>query len=149
MSRSIGTYGWALSASLSLVAIVPLPASAQQRQPSVGCQVTDTNVALDFLLPLSRDGSGNAARGMRGLLEIHHQKLPRDRRAWPLDDRLPAQFWNWGGELKVRLLLGQGEQLLDFVIETRRVPAGPYAGSFRLESAEGVKVTGRIECTVG
>ena len=123
--------------------------SAQLRAPSVGCQVADTNVALDLFLPLARDGSGNAARGMRGTLEIHHQKLPRERRTWTLDDRLPAQFWNVAGELRIRLLLGQGEQLVDVVIEARQSPAGPHTGTFRLETGEGVKVVGRVACTVG
>jgi hypothetical protein len=122
---------------------------AHSRQPSIGCQIADTNVVLDLHLPLAADGSGNAARGMRGSLEIHHPKVRRDRRSWPLEDRLPAQFWNWGGDLRIRLLLAAGEQLVDFVIETRQQPAGPHAGMFRLETAEGVKVTGRVTCTVG
>jgi hypothetical protein len=148
--HAVGMHGIRALAAMVLLAGVPVsPAAAQLRTPSVGCQIADTNIALDLHLPLSRDGSGNAARGMRGSLEIHHQKLPRERRSWPLDDKLPAQFWNWGGELKIRLLLAGGEQLLDLVIETRQLHGGPHTGTFRLEAAEGVKISGRIECTVG
>jgi hypothetical protein len=126
-----------------------VPGAAQQRTPSIDCEVTDSNVALDFYMPLSKDNSGNAARGMRGKLDIHHQKLPKDRRSWSLDDKLPAQFWNWGNELKIRLLLATGEQLIDFVIDAKRLQPGPHTGTFRLETGEGVKVIGRVECTVG
>ena len=135
--------------TFAIAVLTNAPAPAQQRIPSVGCQVSDSNVTLDLYMPLSKDGSGNAARGMRGMLEIHHQKLPKDRRSWPLDEKLPAQFWNWGNDLKIRLLLGTGEQLIDFIIETKRVQAGPHTGNFRLETGEGVKVVGRIECSVG
>ena len=130
-------------------ALAAVAAVAQPRQPSAACRIADSNIVLDLFLPLSRDGSGNAARGMRGTLEVHHQKVAKDRRQWSLEEKLPAQFWNVGKDFRVRLLLGTGEQLLDLVIETQaRGDMGGHAGTFRLEAAEGVKVQGRAECNV-
>ena len=126
------------------------PALAQPAGPAAICRVADGNITLDLILPLARDYSGNAARGMRGELQINHQKMSKDRRRWALDDRLPAQFWNVGNNLNIRLLLGTGEQLIDLVIETqRRQSQLEHTGTFRLETAEGVKVQGRIDCTAG
>ena len=126
------------------------PAVAQPAGPAAICRVADSNITLDLILPLARDNSGNAARGMRGELQINHQQMSRDRRRWLLDDKLPAQFWNMGNDLRIRLLLGTGDQLVDLVIEAqRRQSQSEHTGVFRLETAEGVKVQGRIECTAG
>ncbi len=126
-------------------------ASAQIRVPSVACTVADSNVTLDLYLPLAMDGSGVAATtGMTGSLEIHHFKVPKERRRWALDGRQPSQFWNLGPEMRLRLILAPGEQLIDLVIETaNRQGDGVYSGNFRLETAEGVRVTGRLQCYVG
>ena len=130
-----------------LSAAANIPALAQPYQPSVACRVADTNMALDLYLPLAKDGSGNVARGMRGELQIHHQKMPVNRRRFELDDKLPAQFWNAGNDLKIRLLLGTGEALVDLVIEVQRNSQNAdNNGVFRLVTAEGVKVQGRIGC---
>lgn len=126
------------------------PTQARFNGEAISCRVSDSNVALDMTIPLARDGSGNASRGMQGTLDIHHQKMPRERRHWNLGDKLPAQFWNWGNDMKVRLLLGTDGQLVDFVIDTQQRPGQQvHSGSFRLETAEGVRVTGRLECHVG
>ena len=135
---------WTLLASAAPVVV------AQPYQPSLTCRINDNNVELDLFMPLARDGSGNAARGMRGDLKIHNQKMGRDRREWPLDKVLPAQFWNHGTDLKIRLRFAGGEQLVDLVVETNnRSGSTSYIGNFRLETGEGVKVQGRAECTVG
>jgi len=126
-------------------------AGAQVRTPSVSCTVADGNMTLDLYLPLAMDGSGVAASaGMTGSLEIHHSKVPKERRRWSLDGRQPSQFWNLGPEMRLRLILAPGEQLIDLVIETAtRQGDGVYYGNFRLETAEGVRVTGRLQCYVG
>ena len=123
------------------------PTLGQPYQPSVACRVADTNITFDLYLPLAKDGSGNVARGMRGELQIQHQKMPLNRRRFALDDKLPAQFWNVGNDLKIRLLLGTGDELVDLVIEVQRnAPGIDNNGVFRLVTAEGVKVQGRIGC---
>ena len=123
------------------------PILAQPYQPSVACRVSDSNIMLDLYLPLAKDGSGNVARGMRGELQIHHQKMAQERRRFALDDKLPAQFWNVGNDLKIRLLLGLGEDLVDLVVEVQRnSQSADTNGVFRLVTAEGVKVQGRIGC---
>ncbi len=142
----------AIATTLGLLTGLSLtPAShAQFRDEIISCRVAETNITLDLAIPLSRDGSGNAARGMRGSLDIHHQKMARERRRWQLDDKLPAQFWNVGNDMKIRLMLGTGEQLIDLIIDTQLRPGyGSHSGQFRLETAEGVKVQGRLECMVG
>lgn len=129
---------------------LPTTSEAQYRDEVISCRVFESNIALDLTIPLARDGSGNASRGMRGTLDIHHQKVSRERRHWDLADKLPAQFWNWGNDMKVRLLLGTGGQLVDLVIDTQQRPGQQvHAGSFKLETGEGVRVTGRLECYVG
>ncbi len=143
---------FAAAVSIGLIAGFSLPgrASAQFYQPQVSCRISDSNIALDMAIPLARDGSGNASRGMQGTLAIHHQKVARERRNWDLNDKLPAQFWNLGNEMKVRLLLGTGGQLVDLVIDTQQRPGQQvHTGNFRLETAEGVRVAGRLECHVG
>ncbi len=135
------------AATAIILAWVATPTFAQPYQPSVSCRATDNNIVLELYLPLSKDGSGNAARGMRGELQINHQKMPPDRRRFTLDDKLPAQFWNVGNDLKIRLMLGFGEQLVDLVIEQQRhAQAADNTGTFRLQTAEGVKVQGRLSC---
>ena len=135
--------------TLGLMLCTPIPpALAQPYQPSVACRASDSNMALDLYLPLAKDNSGNAARGMRGELQIHHQKMPAPRRRWNLDDKLPAQFWNVGNDLKIRLLPGTGEELVDLVIEVQKRSQSAENGTFRLETAEGVKVQGRINCQI-
>ena len=136
------------TAPLIALLITANPALAQPYQPSLACRAADTNMALDLYLPLAKDGSGNVARGMRGELAIHHQKMPLNRRRFALDDKLPAQFWNVGNDLKIRLLLGTDDDLLDLVIEVQRNSQNTDNGVFRLVTAEGVKVQGRIGCVV-
>lgn len=126
-------------------------AGAQIRTPSVSCSIGDNNVALDLYLPLAADGSGAGARsGMRGSLDIHHYKVAKDRRRWSLDGLTPSLMWNYGNDLKLRLMLAPGEALVDLVIETQqRVGTIGHMGTFRLETSEGVRVQGRVECQVG
>lgn len=122
---------------------------AQVRTPSISCQVADSNIVLDLLLPITPEG-GPAKSGLRGSMEIHHFKVPKDRRRWSLDGRQPTQMWHVGNDLRLRLVLASGDDLVDLVIETQRRPdAGANIGTFRLETAEGVKVQGRIECHAG
>lgn len=130
---------------------VVVPASGQMRMPSISCSIADNNIALDLYLPLAADGSGAGGRsGMQGVLEIHHFKMAKDRRRWPLDGRQPAQIWNIGNDLKLRLMLGTGEALVDLIIEVQqRAGTIGHMGNFRLDTAEGVRVTGRVECQVG
>ncbi len=150
MERLRLSRGMKVMLGLALLAGCAGPAIAQVRGPAIACRISDSNISLDLYLPLSKDGTGNAARGMKGSLDIHHQKVPRDRRQWPLDDKLPAQFWNIGPEMKVRLLLGPADQFVDLVIETRLAQgANIHTGQFRLETSEGVRVIGRLECQVG
>ena len=122
---------------------------AQPYQPSIACRVADTNMMLELYLPLAKDNSGNVARGMRGELQVNHPKMPVQRRRWNLDDKLPAQFWNVGNDLKFRLTPASGEDLVDLVVEVqRREQSAEAIGTFRLVTAEGVRVQGRIACRV-
>lgn len=147
MLRAGAAAAWALAGAASAPS-----ALAQYRDPLVVCEVRDYNLALDLEMPLKRDGSGTPADdGMRGRLQILHQKVANERRDWSLDKRRPTQFWLVGNDLKLRLMLGLGEELIDLVIEARRKGEddSDYAGTFRLNTAEGVRVTGRIGCAVG
>ena len=143
----------AAAVTIGLVCGLSLPlatSQAQFRDEVISCRVSESNISLDMTIPLARDGSGNASRGMQGTLDIHHQKMARERRHWNLGDKLPAQFWNWGNDMKVRLLLGTGAQLVDLVIDTQQRPGQQvHTGNFKLETAEGVRVVGRLECQVG
>ena len=122
---------------------------AQTYQPAISCRVADTNVMLDLYLPLAKDNSGNVARGMRGELQVNHQKMPAQRRRWNLDDKLPSQFWNVGNDLKFRLTPATGEDLVDMIVEVqRRDQSAEAGGTFRLVTVEGVKVQGRISCQI-
>lgn len=140
----------AIATSLATAAMAwPVLAAAQYRVPTVYCSTRDHNLAFDLELPLRTDGSNAAAAaGLAGSLEIIHQKVPAERRSWSLDKRQPAQFWLTGNDLKLRLVLGTGENLVDLIIEAQRRAANEsnYAGNFRLEMAEGVRVTGRVGC---
>lgn len=91
------------------------------------------------------------AGSLKGMLQMYHQKVARDRRVWSLDGRSLAQYWNVGSELKLRLVLQSGDDVVDLAIETHSRPgsAGDYAGSFRLETTDGVRVSGRVECARG
>jgi hypothetical protein len=86
---------------------------------------------------------------MRGSLEIHHQKVPNERRLWSLDGQRPAQFWNRNGELKVLLILGTADERITLVIDTKqRRGEEQYVGEFRLLTSE-VNLTGRLACEAG
>lgn len=141
---------WISSAITAALICAGLP-SAASAQSSASCSVSDYSIALNLHMPLAKDGSGAAMAGaMRGTLEVHHQKIARDRRRWTLDGRTPTQLWNSGRDFRVRLLLASGDNLMDLIIETEaRAGTGAYMGTFRLEASEGVKVQGRIECSVG
>lgn len=127
------------------------PVAAQQPGPGIACRVSDYNMGLDLVIPLTREGAGNAAGPMQGQLDIHHQKVPRERRSWTLDKRPPTQFWNIGLDTKIRVRIASGEEFVDLVIEVQGQPGmvEERAGNFRLETSEGVRVKGRITCSVG
>jgi hypothetical protein len=150
MAKEVARLGATALACAALLVAGTVPAAAQ-RGPMLACAVADHSIALDLMLPLASDGSGAGTKaGLSGSLEIHHYKVARERRRWSLDGRQPTQLWNHGNDLKLRLMLAPGENLVDLVIETRRRPdAGAHMGGFRLETGEGVRVEGRIECTVG
>ena len=50
---------------------------------------------------------------------------------------------------KLRLYVEQDDGRTDLVIDTKVRPGtdGDYAGNFRLETSDGVRVTGRAECS--
>lgn len=146
-SRPSRVFAIAAAASGFLAALLG-PSVAQPRpQPTISCSVSDHSFLLELVVPLRPDGSADP-RGMQGSLDIHHQKLPLERRRWSLDKRQPTQLWLLGNELRVRLMLGIGEQLMDVVIETARRSQldSEFAGNISLRSAEGVRLTGRITC---
>jgi hypothetical protein len=138
------------------VAVIPaailaaVASSAQAQQGEIYCGISDSNVELK-LITHAQPGGGQAAipGSMTGSLDIHHQKVPRERRHLDLDKRTFAQFWNYGTELKLRLYVEQGDGRTDLVIDTNVRPGtdGDYAGNFRLETSDGVRVTGRAECS--
>ncbi len=125
-------------------------ATAAIAHAEVGCRVADYNLTLDLLLPTANDGSGSASGPMQGTLQINHQRVPKERRQWSLENRAPAQFWNTGGDLKLRIMFGAGDSVVDLVIDTQQQRGATDArrtGTFRLETGEGVRVIGRIECS--
>lgn len=124
-------------------------ASAMAQPAEVYCAVADSNLAKLLATVQPRGGQGALPGSLKGSLDIHHQKVPRDRRSQSLDGRTFAQFWNYGGELKLRLFIEQGDDRVDLVIDTKVRPGteGDYAGNFRLETSDGVRVTGRVECS--
>ena len=125
------------------------PAEARYR-PAVSCEVADFSITLKLYMPLSRDRTGSPGEeGMKGSLEIHHQKVPKERRLWSLDGKRPAQFWNRDRELKLMLLLGSREDLITLIIETKaRSGEVEQAGEFRLLTPD-VKLSGRLACRAG
>ena len=128
--------------------LVSTPALAQQS--AVSCEVADFSMTLRLHLPIAAGPYGSpSGQPMQGSLEIHHQKVPREQRVWSLDGKVPAQFWNQGGELKMLLILGTGEDAITLVINTaQRQGESNYTGAFRLNAA-GVRLTGKLACVVG
>jgi hypothetical protein len=125
-----------------------LPARAQQG--AIYCGISDSNVELKLLTKVQPGGGQAAIPGsLSGTLDIHHQKVPRERRNLELDKRAFAQFWNYAGELKLRLFFEQDHGRTDLIVDTKLRPGtdGDYAGNFRLETSDGVRVTGRAECS--
>ena len=138
----------AVMAAVTLAAVA-LPAQAQL-SGAIYCGISDSNVELKLITKVQPGGGQAAIPGsMTGSLDIHHQKVPRERRHLDLDKRTFAQFWNYGTELKLRLYVEQGDGRTDLVIDTKVRPGtdGDYAGNFRLETSDGVRVTGRAECS--
>ncbi len=116
------------------------------------CAVQDSNLDLKLIASIDPDPRGGDAvvpGSLKGTLHIYHQKVPRDRRTWALEGRTLAQYWNTGDELKLRLVLRNEDDVVDLIIETRMRPgtAGDYAGDFKLETNDPVRVTGRAECS--
>lgn len=134
----------------ALATMTPSPARAQIYRPAASCEVADFSMTLRLYLPLSEDGTGSPGRdGMQGTLDIHHQKIARDRRLWSLDGKRPAQFWNREGQLKLLLVLGPADDPVTLLIDTqRREGTNDYNGSFRLTLGE-VRLTGRLACASG
>lgn len=138
----------AVMAAVTLAAVA-LPAQAQL-SGAIYCGISDSNVELKLITKVQPGGGQAAIPGsLTGSLDIHHQKVPRERRHLDLDKRTFAQFWNYGTELKLRLYVEQGDGRTDLVIDTKVRPGtdGDYAGNFRLETSDGVRVTGRAECS--
>lgn len=135
-------------AAFALLLAATLPARAQQAGAS--CEVADFTMTMRFYIPLTSGQNGSpAAEPMQGSLDIHHQKIPKERRSWSLDGKRPAQFWNYGGTLKVLFLLGSEPEHISILIETAQVMAsGEYTGTFRLLTGD-LKLSGRLACTVG
>ena len=136
----------ALAAGLLLVTA----GSAQAQQGEIYCGISDSNVELKLLAKVQPGGSQSAIAGsLRGSLDIHHQKVPRERRNLSLDNRAFAQFWNYASELKLRLFFEQDDSRTDLVVDTKIRPGtdGDYAGNFRLETTDGVRITGRVACS--
>jgi hypothetical protein len=131
------------------LAAAPVPAQAIGE---VYCTIRDSNLDLQLVARTDpRRGDALVAGSLSGSLDIHHQKQDRTRRAWSLDGRSPAQFWAVGTELNLRLFLAQDESIVDLIIETHGRPnmSGDFAGNYRFESTDGVRVSGRVECLRG
>lgn len=123
---------------------------AQLYRPAVTCEIADFSMTLRLSLRLADDGTGSPGRdGLQGSLEIHNQKMPRDRRLISLDGKRPAQFWNRDGQLKMLLVLGPADDPVTLLIDTiKRDAAGDHSGSFRLSFGD-VRLTGRLACMAG
>lgn len=137
-------------ATMTAALFAGMAASAMAQPAEVYCAVADSNLTLKLLATVQpRGGQGALPGSLKGSLDIHHQKVPRERRSQSLDGRTFAQFWNYGSELKLRLFIEQGDDRTDMVIDTKARPGadGDYAGNFRLETTHGVRVTGRVECS--
>ena len=136
--------------AVAIVVFAAAASSAKAQHGEIYCGISDSNVELKLLAKVQPGGSQAAVAGsLSGSLDIHHQKVPRERRSLSLDKRAFAQFWNYGGELKLRLFFEQDDGRTDLIVETKLRPAtdGDYAGNFRLETSDGVRVTGRVECS--
>ena len=137
-------------AVIAAVMLAAITLSAQAQQGEIYCGISDSNVDLKLITKVQPYGGQAAIPGsLTGTLDIHHQKVPRERRNLVLDKRPLAQFWNYGGELKLRLFVEEGDGRTDLVVDTKLRPGtdGDYAGNFRLETSDGVRVTGRVECS--
>ena len=137
-------------AVITAALVAGMAASAMAQPAEVYCAIADSNLTLKLLATVQpRGGQGALPGSLKGSLDIHHQKVPRERRSQSLDGRTFAQFWNYGSELKLRLFIEQGDDRVDLVIDTKVRPGteGDYAGNFRLETTDGVRVTGRVECS--
>ena len=136
--------------ALAIAGLIAASTAMAQNAPAITCEVADFTMTMRLYLPLVSGGSGSPGEaGMQGTLEIHHQKVPKERRFWSLDGKRPAQFWNQEGQLKMLLLLGLGEDAISILIDTaQRQGDGEYTGAFRLV-APGVKLTGKLACVVG
>ncbi len=143
--------GWlnfrALAPGLCLVVSA---VGAHAQQAAVSCEVADFTMTMRLYLPLAAQGHGAPGpEPLSGTVEIHSQKIPKDRRLWSLDGKRPAQFWNHANELKIMLVLGSGQEAIVITIETStRVGEGEYSGSFRLTAPE-TKLTGKLAWYVG
>jgi hypothetical protein len=137
-------------AVIAAVMLTAITLSARAQQGEIYCGISDSNVELKLITKVQPGGGQAAIPGsLTGTLDIHHQKVPRERRNLELDKRPLAQFWNYGGELKLRLFVEEGDGRTDLVVDTKLRPGtdGDYAGNFRLETSDGVRVTGRAECS--
>lgn len=125
-------------------------AAAQAYEPALSCEVADFSMTLRLFMPLSPDGTGSpGAAGMQGTVELHHQKVPKDRRLWSLDGKRPAQFWNRDRQLKILLVLGPASDPISLVIDTvQRDMTGDHRGEFFLMFG-GTRLTGKLACVVG
>jgi hypothetical protein len=133
-----------------IVAFAAIASSAQAQQGEIYCGISDSNVELKLLTKVQPGGGQGAIPGaLNGTLDIHHQKVPRERRNLVLDKRAFAQFWNYASELKLRIFIAHDDGSTDLVVDTKVRPGtdGDYAGNFRLETSDGVRVTGRVECS--
>ncbi len=138
------------TASVVILVLAAIASSAQAQQGEIYCGISDSNAELKLLTKVQPGGGQGAIPGsLSGTLDIHHQKVPRERRNLVLDKRAFAQFWNYAGELKLRLFIEHDDGRTDLVVDTKVRPGtdGDYAGHFRLETSDGVRVTGRVECS--
>lgn len=140
----------AFRSAFAAILLLATVTSARAQQGEIYCGISDSNVELKLLAKVQPGGGQAAIAGsLSGSLDIHHQKVPRERRNLSLDKRAFAQFWNYANELKLRLFFEQDDGRTDLVVDTKLRPGtdGDYAGNFRLETSDGVRVTGRVECS--
>jgi hypothetical protein len=138
------------TASFVIVVLAAAASSARAQQGEIYCGISDSNVELKLLTKVQPGGGqGTIPGSLNGTLDIHHQKVPRERRNLSLDKRAFAQFWNYAGQLKLRIFIAHDDGSTDLVVDTKVRPGtdGDYAGNFRLETSDGVRVTGRVECS--
>ena len=137
-----------LAAGLGMAA---LPVAEARYTPAVSCEVADFSMTLRLYMPLSRDRTGSPGEaGMKGSLEIHHQKVPKERRVWSLDGRA---YWNRrGARLPIAGTSGYQDVSADYISIPLLLKAArpgtvrPYA----LGGAElGVRIRARVRTVVG